>query len=576
MSDQHPVNPDSKTPGSKTPGSKIKDPKDPVSQLRTAEAHDLDPSTPLVPANSKAQTTSEEPSSNKYALIKSSSVVSVATLGSRLLGLVRDLLIAQYFGIRADAFFVAFKIPNLFRRFFAEGAFANAFVPVLTEYQVQRSTTEVYRLVQYALGSLCALLLPLTCFGVLGAPLLIALFAPGFYQFDDKFTLTVDLLRITFPYLWLISLTAFAGAVLNTYQRFAIPAIAPMVLNGCMILFTLLLAPQLDEPLFALAWAVFTAGIIQWLIHLPQMHHLGLLPKPKVNFKDPGVRKILSLMAPILFGASVYQLNILVDLMIASFLPEGSITWLYFSDRLVQLPLGVIAIALSVVILPKLSSAHHQQNPEQFSQTLDFAVRILWLLGLPATLGLMLLAEPILSLLFLHGAMRAEDIAEMVPSLQAYAMGLFAFMMIKVLAPAFFARQQTKTPVRIGIQAMGISIVLNFPLAYGFQHVGLALSTSIGAFANMGLLYWTLKRKGYYQNTTAWSVFLKILIANLAMVVMLIALQQVWKFDASAAIIIQLSSLLTVILAALGFYAITLRLLGFSHRDFTRLDSHAG
>lgn len=515
------------------------------------------------------ETTAQD--THPYALVKSSSVVSLATLGSRLLGLVRDLLIAQYFGTRADAFFVAFKIPNLFRRFFAEGAFASAFVPVLSEYQVQKTPAEVRQLVQYALGSLCALLLPLTSLGVLGAPLLIALFAPGFYYHEDKFALTVDLLRITFPYLWLISLTAFAGAVLNTYQRFAVPAVAPMVLNVCMILFILLLAPHLNEPLFALAWAVFTAGIIQWLIHLPQMHHLGLLPKPKIHFQDPGVNKILRLMAPILFGASVYQLNILVDLMIASFLPEGSITWLYFSDRLVQLPLGVIAIALSVVILPKLSSAHHQHNPQQFAHTLDFAIRILWLLGLPATLGLVLLAEPILSLLFLHGAMRPEDIAHMVPSLQAYALGLFAFMMIKVLAPAFFARQQTQIPVRIGIQAMGLSIVLNFPLAYGFQHVGLALSTSIGAFANMGLLYWTLKRKGYYQSSTAWRVFLKIAFANLTLVIMLLALQQTWKFDASAAIIIQLSSLLAVILATLGFYTVTLKLLGFSHRDFTRI-----
>jgi putative peptidoglycan lipid II flippase len=440
---------------------------------------------------------------SRRQLLKSSSIVSLATFGSRILGLIRDVLVASYFGTRADAFFVAFKIPNLFRRFFAEGAFANAFVPVISEYKTCGSHAKVQHLVQTTMGSLCALLMPITLVGVLGAPLLVMLFAPGFTQHEAKFALTVDLLRITFPYLWLISLTAFAGAVLNTYQHFVVPAATPMILNLSMIGFTLGVSASLEEPLMALAWAVFSAGMIQLLIHLPKLHQLALLDRPKVNFKDPGVRKILRLMAPIVFGASVYQLNMLVDVFIASFLQAGSITWLYFSDRLVQLPLGMIAVALSVVILPNLSSQHAAKDPAGFSQTLAWAIRIIWLIGLPATIGLMLLAEPILTTLFLHGEMSVVDIQHMVPSLRAYALGLFAFMMIKVLAPGFFAQQDSATPVRIGIQAMALSIALNFPLAYWLDHVGLALSTSLGAMANMGLLYWTLTRKGLYQRSPA-------------------------------------------------------------------------
>lgn len=506
---------------------------------------------------------------SKRRLFRASSTVSLATLASRILGLARDILVASYFGTRADAFFVAFKIPNLFRRFFAEGAFANAFVPVLSEYKTRGPHDSVQHLVQTAFGSLCTLLLPLTLVGVFGAPLLVSLFAPGFRDAPAKFQLTADLLQITFPYLWLVSLTAFAGSVLNTYQKFLIPAAAPMVLNLCLIGFTLALAPTLEEPLMALAWGVFTAGFLQLLLHLPQLYQLKVLGIPKVNFKDPGVKKILTLMAPIVFGASVYQINLMVDVFIASFLPEGSVTWLYFSDRLVQLPLGMIAIALSVVILPSLSEQHAAADPKAFSKTLDWAVKVIWLIGLPSTLGLILLAEPILSTLFLHGEMTQTDILKMVPSLRAYAAGLFAFMMIKVLAPGFFAQQDSSTPVKIGIKAMILSIALNFPLAYWFDHVGLALSTSIGAMANMLWLYLALKQRKMYQGSSGWrATIVRVILANGVMGSILAGGLYQLPFPLEGAIWQRALLLLGWVIAGFTSYVMALAALGFRPKHF--------
>jgi putative peptidoglycan lipid II flippase len=456
------------------------------------------------------------------SLLRSSSIVSAMTLISRILGLVRDMLVASYFGARADAFLVAFKIPNFFRRLFAEGAFSAAFVPVLSEYKVQEK--DIKGLVKGVSGTLLAILAPFTIAAVAAAPILTWVFAPGFADDVDKFALTSDLLRITFPYLLLISLTAFYGSVLNTYGQFAIPAVTPVLLNFCLIVATLYFTPWFDEPLMALAWGVLLAGVTQLAFQLPFVMKLGLLALPKPAFADVGVRRILKLMVPALFGVSVSQINMLLDILLASFLESGSVSWLYYSDRLTQLPLGIFAIALAVVILPSLSQKHAAQNKQQFVVTLDWGVRIVLLVGLPAALALIVLAEPLMMTIFYRGELTIYDIQKMSMSLQAYSAGLLAFMLIKVLAPGFYARQDTKTPVKIGIKAMVVNMALNVPLVLAMAHVGLALATTLSAYLNAFLLFMGLRKLGYYQSQPGWWVWVMRIVVSCVVMVALIYL----------------------------------------------------
>ncbi|MBR9913092.1 MAG: murein biosynthesis integral membrane protein MurJ [Gammaproteobacteria bacterium] len=468
-------------------------------------------------------------------LLRSTALVGMMTMLSRVLGLARDVVLARFIGAEAgaDAFFVAFKIPNFLRRLFAEGAFAQAFVPVLSEYREVGSQAAVRHLLDRVAGCLGVSLVALTLLAVVGAPVLAALFAPGFLHDAVRYPLTVEMIRITFPYLMLISMTGLAGAVLNSYDRFAIPAFTPVLLNVVLIAAAMLAAPYFDPPVLALAWGVLAAGFIQLLFQLPFLWRLGLLPAPKVDWRDEGVVRILRLMAPAIFGVSVSQINLLLDTVLASFLPTGSVSWLYYSDRLSELPLGVFAIAIATVILPRLSRQHAAEDPTQFSATLDWSIRMVLLIALPAALALMVLAEPILLTLFQYGKTSLLDIRMSSYSLQAYSIGLTAFMLIKVLAPGYYARQDTKTPVRIGIIAMLSNMVLNVicvaPLYFYFNlgHVGLALATSLAAFINAGLLWRGLYRGGVYQPgcnaaVGSWRLFmLQMLFANLLMVAVL-------------------------------------------------------
>lgn len=448
-------------------------------------------------------------------LLRSSSIVSLMTLISRILGLVRDMVVAQYFGARVDAFLVAFKIPNFFRRLFAEGAFSVAFVPVLSEYRRLRPLDEVRLLIARVSGVLGAILLGVTVLAVAFADYLPWIFSPGFRTDPEKFALTGELLRLTFPYLLFISLTAFASGVLNSYGKFAIPAFTPVLLNLVLIFATLVMTDWFAEPLYALAWGVFLAGLIQMVFQLPSVARLGLLVRPQYQPKDEGVKRIVNLMIPALFGVSVSQINLLLDTVLASFLEDGSVSWLYYSDRLNNLPLGVFAIAIGVVILPALSGKHAEQKTEDFSRTLDWAVRLVFLIALPAALALVVLAMPMMSTIFYHGEMTEHDIRMMAMSLQAYGCGLLAFMMIKVLAPGYYARQDTKTPVKIGIQAMVVNMVLNLILVFPLQHAGLALATSLSAYYNVYMLYRGLRKQGAYGHQSGWMSFgLKLLLAN--------------------------------------------------------------
>jgi len=426
---------------------------------------------------------------------------------SRILGFVRDIIFARLFGASAamDAFLIAFKIPNFFRRLFAEGAFNQAFIPVLSEYKTQQDPHALKNLIDRVAGSLGIILLFITITGMLAAPLVIMIFAPGTYLHDPaKYYLASDLLRLTFPYLLFISLTALAGGILNTMGHYWVSAFTPVLLNVCLIAAALWIAPFMDNPIESLAWGVFVAGILQFLFQIPFLKKIGLLPRPKIAFSDPGVQKIKTLIIPALFGVSVSQINLLLDLALASLLITGSISWLYFSDRLMEFPLGVFGVALATVILPSLSQKHAQDDPRAFSNTLDWALRLCLSIGLPAALALAVLAGPMIATLFQSEAFTAEDVQRAASSLTAYSAGLLGFMFIKVLAPGFFARQDTKTPVKIGIIAMVANMVFNLILIWPLQHVGLALATSLSSLLNAGLLYWKLRSTQFYQPASGW------------------------------------------------------------------------
>ncbi len=449
-------------------------------------------------------------------LLRSSLVVSMMTMLSRVLGLARDVVFAWFIGASggADAFFVAFKIPNFLRRLFAEGAFAQAFVPVLSEYRARGDHGLVRHFIDRVAGCLGVSVIGLSALAVMGAPVLTMVFAPGFYwQAPDKYQLTVDLIRVTFPYLALISLAGFAGAILNSYDRFAIPAVTPVILNVVLISFAVWVSPYFDAPVMALAWGVLVAGSLQLIFQLPFLHRLHLLPAPKMDWTDASVVKVLKLMAPAMFAVSVSQINLMLDTVIASFISDGSVSWLYYSDRLIELPLGVFGIAIATVILPTLSRQHASAAVD-YHHTLDWALRSVLLIALPATAALMVLAKPIIMTLFQHSDRFSVWDAQMASySLMAYAVGLVAFMLIKVLITGYFSRQDTKTPTKIGVVAMvanmGFNFLLVVPFAYyaNLGHVGLALATAASAFLNAGLLLRGLLRQEVYRPMSGWRHF---------------------------------------------------------------------
>jgi putative peptidoglycan lipid II flippase len=460
-------------------------------------------------------------------LLKSTASVGAMTLLSRVLGFVRDMVVARLFGASAgtDAFFVAFKIPNFMRRLFAEGAFSQAFVPVLSEYKSRREPEEVKQLVNDVTGTLGGFLFLITAVGVLASPWLIYVFAPGFAGDEDKFSMAAHMLRLTFPYLLFISITALFGGVLNTFGRFTVPAFTPVFLNLVLIAAAFWLAPQMQRPIVALAWGVFIAGLVQLLFQLPYVARLGMLGWPRWAWHHEGIQRIIKLMLPAIFGSSVAQINLLLDTILASMLVTGSVTWLYYSDRLVEFPLGVFGIALATVILPSLSKNHAEKSASEFSRTLDWALRWALLIGTPAMTGLLVLSGPMLATLFQYGQFAPQDVRMSQLSLMAYSVGLMGFILVKVLAPGYYSRQDTRTPMRIGIKAMVSNMVLNVAFVVPMviysvpgAHAGLAAATAISAFINAGQLYRGLRREGVFQPEPGWwLLFLRVVLANALM-----------------------------------------------------------
>ena len=514
------------------------------------------------------------PAVKEQGLLKSSSLTGSMTMVSRVLGLARDIAIARLFGTSdgADAFFLANKIPNFLRRLFAEGAFNQAFVPVLSEYRSTKSHAEVRDLVNAVAASLGGLLAVVTGIVWILAPLLAVPLAYGFIDEPFKFSLFIEMLRITFPYLLLISMTALCSATLNSYGKFAIPALTPALLNVSLIACAFLLAPYLSTPELALAWGVLIAGFAQLLFQLPFLAQINLMPVPKRKKGHEGVLRIKSLMIPALFGVSISQINLLLDTFIASLLVASSVSWLYFSDRLMELPLGTFGIAIAIVVLPSLSRRHAEKSVEEFSATLDWAFRIVCLIALPASLALILIAEPLLITLFQNDKFTMNDVIQSAGSLRAYSLGLVAFMAIKIFAPGFYARQNTTTPVKIGVIAMVANMVMNlgFYLA-GFAHVGLALATSLAAFLNAGLLILALRSEGVFSFHSGWLVYiLRLLFANAVMAVFLLYMKGEWQVWATMSLGIRVAHMAAMVVGGALLYLACLGLAGLRWRHVYR------
>jgi len=457
------------------------------------------------------------------ALLKSSFVVSAMTITSRITGFLRDLVFAQVFGAVSglDAFLVAFRIPNFLRRLFAEGAFSQAFVPVLSEYKLHRLESETLAFIDQIARTMFLALFAVTVVAVLITPWLIWIFAPGFLHDPTRYDLAVVMLRITFPYLLFISLTALISGILNTYSSFAIPAFTPNLLNFALIGAALFMAPHFKQPVVALAWGVFIGGVLQLVFQLPFVAKIKMMPHLcfKKYATDDGVKRVLRLMLPAVFGVSVAQISVFVDTLFASFLQPGSLSWLYYSDRLTSFPLGVFGVAIATVILPHLAKKHAARATQEYSEALDWALKLVLLIALPAMLGIILLAKPLLTTLFAYGKFTSHDVIMASKSLIGFALGVPAFMLVKILASGFYSRQNTKTPVKIAIIAMLANIILDAILIFPLKHAGLALATSMTSSLNAGLLLWTLLRQQFYVPCSPWKKFFcQLLGANLALV----------------------------------------------------------
>lgn len=503
-------------------------------------------------------------------LAKYAGAFAGTTFISRILGFLRDMVVAAVFGAGAyyDAFLVAFKIPNFMRRLFAEGAFAQAFVPLLAEHQQQGTPEETKLFIDKVAGSLAFVLFWVTLIGVIGAPLLIYLFAPGFEAGSSRWDLSVVMLRITFPYLFFISLTALAGSILNTYGRFAIPGITPVWLNIIMIIGALFAAPYFAEPILALAWSVFFAGVVQLLFQIPFLWKMRLVPHFRWGFSDPGVKRLIKLTVPVIFGASVAQINLLLGTLFASFLPAGSLSWIYFAERLMEFPLGIFGVALATAILPQLSREHTAQTPQLYSSTLDWGLRNICIIGLPAAVGLGLLAGPLITTLFHYGAFTEHDVHKVIPTLEALALGVWAFMLVKILAGAFYAKQNVRIPVRIAVFTVVVNVVLNFLLMPELAHVGLALATALSAFFNALVLLIVIYRKGYYQPLSGWLIFfIRLSIAIALMVVFLYFATEDITYWLSAVWWERFIYLISLVIGAVVIYFAALHVLGLRLRS---------
>ena len=509
------------------------------------------------------------------ALWRSTFIVSAMTMLSRVLGLVRDMVLLNVFGAGKDfdTFVVAFRIPNFFRRLFAEGAFSQAFIPVLTEYKTTKLHAEVQILISRVFGCLLMVMSLLTLVCMIIAPVILYVYAPGFHNDPAKFDLAVDMFRLTIPYLMFMSLTAFASSILNSYGSFASPAFSPVLLNIAMIAGAWEFSQYFEQPIMVLGWAVIVAGVLQLAIQIPELWKRKLLIPPKVDFKHEGVDRILKLMLPALFGVSVTQINLLLNTIWASFMQDGSVSWLYSAERMTELPLGLIGVAIGTVILPSLSMSKAEQDQAKFRKMLDWAARVIVLVGVPASIALFMLSTPIIQALFEHGAFDARDTEMTAMALQCMSGGVLAFMLIKVFAPGFYAIQDTKTPVRVGLMAVAANAILNVVFLGLFklidwqaQHMALAIASSGSALVNAGMLYFYLHKRDIFRFGAHWKkLFIQFAIANLAMVATL-WYAMTW-YDGALSQWIRILEVIGLCIVGIVAYAIALFAAGFRPRQ---------
>lgn len=506
-------------------------------------------------------------------LLKSLAAVSTMTMFSRLLGFTRDAIVARVFGagMATDAFFVAFKLPNLLRRIFAEGAFSQAFVPILAEYKSQQGEHATRTFIAYVSGLLTLVLAIVTVLGMLAAPWVIYTTAPGFVDTPDKFALTSALLRITFPYILLISLASLVGAILNTWNRFSIPAFAPTLLNVSMTGFALFAAPYFHPPVLALAWAVVVGGVLQLGYQLPYLRKIGMLVLPRLTLRDAGVWRVMRQMGPAILGVSVSQISLIINTIFASFLVSGSVSWMYYADRLMEFPSGVLGVALGTILLPSLAKSFSSGNQDEYSRLMDWGLRLCFLLALPSAIALGILAKPLTVALFQYGKFSAFDAAMTQRALVAYSVGLMGLILVKVLAPGFYSRQDIKTPVKIAIITLIMTQVMNLTFISSLKHAGLALSIGLAACLNAALLYWQLRQQKIFQPQPGWAVFLsKLGAAVLVMAGVLMSVMWLMPCWDQGNMLERLLRLAVVVVAGVVAYFAVLAGLGFRPRDFAR------
>lgn len=514
-------------------------------------------------------------------LLKTMATISGMTMLSRITGMLRDMLIAHAFGATAysDAYNIAFRIPNLLRRIFAEGAFSQAFVPILTEYHDKKGPEATKSLVD-AVGTLLTWALVLTSVvGIIASPLLVYGLASGFIQDPEKFNVTVVMTRIMFPYIALISLVALAGGILNTWREFKIPAFTPVLFNLASIFGSVVLVKYFQQPIYGLAVAVVIGGILQLAIQFPYLIKIGMLPRislrPLRSLQDPGVVRVLRNMAPAIFAVSASQFSILINTNIASHLVTGSVSWLSYADRLMEFPTALLGVALGTILLPSLSRAHALEDHEEYSSLLDWGLRLTFLLALPAAVGLATLSVPITAVLFHNGLFDATAVIQTSHALVAYGVGLIGLILVKILAPGFYAKQNIKTPVKIAVGVMVAVQLMNLIFIPFLAHVGLALSVGLGACLNAGFLFVVLKRNGIYKPKPGWlKFFSKQTIALILMAAVAVYFSS--QFDWIALqkhVVVRALYLGLILTACMTVYFASLFAMGFRFRDFKRISN---
>ncbi|WP_312269324.1 murein biosynthesis integral membrane protein MurJ [Pseudescherichia sp.] len=506
-------------------------------------------------------------------LLKSLAAVSSMTLFSRVLGFARDAIVARVFGagMATDAFFVAFKLPNLLRRIFAEGAFSQAFVPILAEYKSKEGEDATRVFVAYVSGLLTLVLAIVTIAGMLAAPWVIMVTAPGFADTADKFALTTQLLKITFPYILLISLASLVGAILNTWNRFSVPAFAPTFLNISMIGFALFAAPLFHPPVLALAWAVTVGGVLQLFYQLPHLKKIGMLVLPRISLRDAGAIRVVKQMGPAILGVSVSQISLIINTIFASFLVSGSVSWMYYADRLMEFPSGVLGVALGTILLPSLSRSFASGNHDEYCRLMDWGLRLCFLLALPSAVALGLLAKPLTVSLFQYGKFTAFDALMTQRALIAYSVGLMGLIVVKVLAPGFYSRQDIKTPVKIAIVTLIMTQLMNLAFIGPLKHAGLSLSIGLAACLNASLLYWQLRKQKIFTPQPGWQRFLlRLVVAVMVMAAALLGVLSVMPEWSQGTMAWRLLRLMAVVAVGAVAYFATLALLGFKVKEFAR------